>query len=33
MENVYLYTKITLLFVDIKYMQPVTEFPVADLTF
>ena len=35
MENVYLYTitEFTHLFVDIKHMRPVTEVPVADLTF
>ena len=35
MENVYLYTitEFTHLFVDIKHMRPVTEIPVADLTF
>ena len=35
MENVYLYTitEFTHLFVDIKHMKPVTEIPVADLTF
>ena len=35
MENVYLYTiaEFTHLFVDIKHMRPVMEFPVADLTF
>lgn len=35
MEKVYLYTitEFTHLFVDIKHMKPVTEFPVADLTF
>ena len=34
-ENVYLYTikEFTHLFVDIKHMRPVTEIPVADLTF
>lgn len=35
MENVYLYiiAEFILLFVDIKHMRPVTEVPVADLTF
>ena len=35
MENVCLYTitEFTHLFVDRKHMRPVTEFPVADLTF
>ena len=35
MENVYLYTitELTFLIVNIKQMRPVTEIPVADLTF
>lgn len=35
MKNVYLHTiaELTYLFVDIKQMRLVTEFPVADLTF